>query len=229
MNQIQFSETLALKVVSLLLGLTLWVTILDFKQEEITKNVKLEPLLPPGMVITNKIPGEIRYTLSGPRRHLKEAEKRIQPIRPDLRKTRDTTIGLAISDELIGELPGKVKVIGFYPPNVLIRLEEVVEQLVPVKVSIKGPAADGKSVQITRVSPSKIMVSGPKSVVQSLDYVQTQELDVHQVGQDKEITLNLDVDPLQGLQLPREKSVKIFLHLQSTRKKPPAPEAPPAP
>ena len=96
-TSMHFSESLALKAVSLLLALILWITILGFKREEIRKNVKLEPLLPPGMVIINKIPSHIQFTLSGPRVVLKNIEKKLQPIRPDLRRTKETTIGFSIS------------------------------------------------------------------------------------------------------------------------------------
>src|SRR5580698_5558003 len=97
----QFSESLALKAVSLLLALILWITILGFKREELKKNVKFEPLLPPGVVLTNKIPQYIQFTLSGPRVLLKDIEKKTQPIRPDLRHTHDNTVVLSISEDLI--------------------------------------------------------------------------------------------------------------------------------
>src|SRR5215210_1900531 len=84
-GSIAFSESLALKAVSLLLALILWITILGFKREEMKKNVKFEPLLPPGVVLVNKIPQFIQFTLSGPRVLLKDIEKKTQPIRPDLR------------------------------------------------------------------------------------------------------------------------------------------------
>src|SRR4051812_37924478 len=127
-GNIHFSESLALKAVSLLLALILWITILGFKREEIKLNVKLEPLLPPGVMITNRIPSHIQFTLSGPRVLLKDVEKKIQPIRPDLRRTRESAIGFAVSEDLLGELPPGVRVTGFYPPNILIRMEEVVEK-----------------------------------------------------------------------------------------------------
>lgn len=214
MRGFQFSETFALKIVSLLLALTLWVTILDFKQEEFTKNVKLEPLLPPGVVITNKIPTEIRFTLSGPRRLLKDVESRITPIRPDLRKTKDTTIGFAISEDLIGDLPNRVRVVSYYPPNILIRLEEVIERVLPVKVLLK----DNQHV-VTRVMPSKVKLQGPKSIVQSLEYITTEELNTSQLTQDKILSANIDIDPLQGFFLPQDKEVRVWVSPKNKVKK----------
>ena len=138
-----FSESLALKAVSLLLALILWITVLGFKKEEMRKNVKFEPLVAPGMMITNKIPSHIMFTLRGPRVLLNDVEKKLPPIRPDFRRSKDLTIPVAISEVLLGELPAGVTVISYHPSNLLIRLEEVVERNVPVRPSLRGLPAQG--------------------------------------------------------------------------------------
>lgn len=208
-GSLAFTESLALKAVSLLLALILWITILGFKREELKRNVKLEPLLPPGMMITNKIPANIQFTLTGPRVWLKEADKKIQPIRPDLRRSRDTTIGFSISEDLIGDLPVGVRVTGFYPPQVLIRLEEVVERYVPVKPTLEGKPSPGYEITQVRVTPSKVAVSGPKSLLQTLESVGTEPFSVQDMEGTKEGVGSAEVDSSQGLQLSRDKVVKI--------------------
>lgn len=208
-GSMQFTESLALKAVSLLLALILWITILGFKREELKKNVKLEPLLPPGMMITNKIPPYIQFTLTGPRVWLKEAEKKIQPIRPDLRRSRDTTIGFSISEDLIGDMPVGVRVTSFYPPQVLIHLEEVVERYVPVKPTLSGSPSPGHEVNNVKVVPNKVAVSGPKSLLQSMESVGTEPFDIQDLQGSKEGVVAAEVDSAQGLQLSRDKVIKV--------------------
>ncbi len=205
----QFSESLALKAVSLLLALILWITILGFKREEIRKNVKLEPLLPPGMVIINKIPSYIQFTLSGPRVVLKNIEKKIQPIRPDLRRSRETTIGFSVSPDLLGDLGNGVRVTSFYPPNILIRLEEVVERYIPVKPTLKGLPAEGFEVGQVRVTPSQVAVSGPKGLLQMIESLGTEPFDVEGMKGPREGEVPVEVDTAQGFQLSRDKIVKV--------------------
>lgn len=214
----QFSESLALKAVSLLLALILWITILGFKREEVRKNVKLEPLLPPGMVIINKIPTHIQFTLSGPRVVLKNIEKKIQPIRPDLRRTRESTIGFSVSEDLLGDLGNGVRVVGFYPPNILIRLEEVVERYVPVKPTLKGLPAEGWEVGPTKVTPAKVAVSGPKGLLQLVESVGTEPLDIEGIRGAKEADIPVEVDTAQGFQLSRDKVVKVKVTLKKVSK-----------
>jgi len=204
-----FSESLALKAVSLLLALILWITILGFKREEIRKNVKLEPLLPPGMVIINKIPSHIQFTLSGPRVVLKNIEKKLQPIRPDLRRTRETTIGFSISEDLLGDLGNGVRVTSFYPPNILIRLEEVVERYVSVKPTWKGSPGDGYEMGQIKVSPAKVAVSGPKGLLELVEAIGTEPFDIEGLKGTKEFEVPVEVDTAQGFELSREKIVKV--------------------
>src|SRR5690606_28536205 len=142
--------------------LILWITILGFKKEEMRKQVKFEPLVAPGMMITNKIPTHIMYTLRGPRVLLKDVEKKIQPIRPDLRRTKETTIPIGISEDLIGELPAGVSVVSYHPSNLLIRLEDIVERYVPVKPTLRGLPAQGYDIGKVTVSPEKVVVAGPR-------------------------------------------------------------------
>ncbi len=212
-----FTESLALKAVSLLLALILWITILGFKREEMKKNVKLEPLLPPGVVLTSKIPQFIQYTLSGPRVLLKDVERKIQPIRPDLRRTRESTLVLTISEDLIGELPAGVRVVGFYPPTILVRLEDVVEKYITVKPTLSGKVADGEEVDKVTANPTKVAVSGPKTLVQTLDGVGTEFIDIEGLKGSREYTVAVEVDSSQGYQLSRDKTIRVRVTTRKAR------------
>lgn len=210
-GSLQWSESLALKAVSLLLSLILWVTILGYRREETKKNVRLEPQLPPGMMIVNKIPAYIQFTLSGPRVMLEAAEKRIQPIRLDLTHTRQSTNGFTVTEDLLGELPPGVRVTYISPPQVLIRLEEVVEKYIPVKATLTGKLAEGFEVAMVKAMPSKVAVSGPKGLLDSLEFVGTQALNIEGANTNKEGEVEVEVDFSQGFQLSREKTVKVRL------------------
>lgn len=206
---IQFSESLALKAVSILLALILWITILSLKAEEKKITVPLQPLLPAGTQIINSIPNSIEYTLSGPRVWLNELERRVQPIQPDLRRTRDTTIGFSVSEDLLGELPVGVKVLSFYPTQILIRLDELGEKYILVKPNLAGNPARGYEVVEVKTNPTKVAVSGPLSVLESLEAVGTQELSIENLKGNKESVATIEVDEQKGLKLSRESKVRV--------------------
>ncbi|MSP19272.1 MAG: YbbR-like domain-containing protein [Bdellovibrionales bacterium] len=208
-GSVQFSESLALKAVSLLLSLILWVTILGYRREEIKKEVRLEPQLPPGMMIVNKIPATISFTLSGPRVMLEVADKRIQPIRLDLTHTRQATNGFTVTEDLLGELPNGVRVTYISPPQVLIRLEEVIEKYIPVRATLSGKTADGYEVVEIKSSPSKVAVSGPKGLLEVLEFIGTEALNIEGVNRSTSGTVEAEVDSTQGFQVSRDKTVKV--------------------
>lgn len=193
------SESFLLKAVGLLLALILWVTILGFKHEELKKQVKLEPLLPPGMVITSKVPKSILFTFSGPRVLLKDLERKLEPMRPDLRRSRDTTIVYS-SEDLLGELPNGIRVVGYYPPNVLIRLEEIVEKRVKVKPTLTGNPPASYQIASIAIIPAEVEVLGPRSLMDSLTDVATAPIDVTGLVSDKEADVEVSLDSDQGVQ-----------------------------
>ncbi len=208
-GSIPFWESFALKVVSFLLALILWVTFLGLKREEMHKRVKLEPLLAPGIMITNKIPSHIDFTLSGPRLLLKSVDKKLNPIRPDFRHNRESTIGFTISEELLGELPKEVRVLAFNPSSVLIRLEEVVERYVPVSPTLRGSTAAGYEIASVESFPTKVAVTGPKSLLNRVDSVGTEPIDIDALSGIKEAEVQVEVDTTQGFLLSRDSTVKV--------------------
>ncbi|MBY0370692.1 hypothetical protein K2X33_08400 [bacterium] len=208
-GSIPFWESFALKVVSFLLALILWVTFLGLKREELHKRVKLEPLLAPGTTITNRIPTHIDFTLSGPRLLLKTVDKKLNPIQPDLRRNRESTIGFTISEDLLGELPKEVRVVAFSPTNVLIRVEEVVERYIPVSPSLQGSTEAGWEVESVTVTPSKVAVRGPKSVLGRIDSVGTAPIDIEHLTGVMETEVQAEVDTVQNLALSRDGLVKV--------------------
>lgn len=216
-GSLSVGESIALKLVSLLLALILWISIIGFKSEEVIKRVKFEPLLPPGMVLMSEIPSYIEYTFSGSRVLLKDVERRIQPIRPDLtKKDQDRALRLVLTSDMIGDLPAGVKVTSIAPQTVVLRLEELVEKYLEVKAIFQG-LPEGVQVAKVKTNPSKVAISGPKSVIDSIDSVRTQAIDLSEVKSTKEFVVALDIDESQGLHLTGDKNVQVVVFVKKMK------------
>jgi YbbR domain-containing protein len=213
-GSVPFWESLALKVVSFLLALILWVTFLGLKREEVHKRVKLEPMLAPGVMITNRIPTHIDFTLSGPRLQIKMLDKKINPIRPDFRRNRESTIGFSINEELLGDLPKDVRVVAINPTSVLIRLEEVVERYLPVSPTLKGVTLSGFEIASVEATPTKIAVTGPKGLLGLVGSIGTEAIDIEGISGIKEVEVAAEVDSSQGFSLSRENTVKVRIKVR---------------
>lgn len=217
---LQLSESLALKAVSLLLALILWITILGFKKEELKKKVRFAPKVAPSMVITNRPPPTIEFLFSGPRFSLNTLEKRDLAIEPDLTRSRETTIPIPITEDLIGDLPRGIRVVRFYPPNLLVRLEDLVESVVSVKAVLKGSPARGFEVTKVVVSPRKVTVSGPRSFLQAMELIQTEPFDIEGIQDTKEGTVAVDIDKTVELRLPKETVVSLRVFIRPRVRRP---------
>lgn len=215
---LNFGESLALKAVSLLLALILWITILGFKEEQLKKVVKFEPLVAPGMIITNKIPDTIEYTLVGPRVQLRDFANKLQPVRPDYRDRRDTIVPLKIDENILGELPSGVTVVSISPANLQIRLEKIIERAVLVRPSIQGEPLEGFEISSQLVAPQKVVISGPKSLVEAMEYVDTEPISVDQISDNMQGVYSIEIDESQGFRLLRDRVVRVELKVKKTPK-----------
>lgn len=216
-GSLSLSESLSLKAVSLLLSLILWISVIGFKPEEMKKNIAFEPLLPPGRVLTNKIPNQIQITFLGSRVLLKEVEKKLKPIRPDLSRVKENYYSYSFSEDQLGDIPSGVKVLGVYPPALPMRLEEVIQKRVTVRVSTFGQLAEGLELKNIQVNPSQVTISGPKSILEPIDFVSTEEVNLESAAHNKEEIVTLEVDTSLGIDLPKEKVVQIKIFTKKTK------------
>lgn len=171
-----FAESLALKAVSLLLALILWVTILSLKPEERTYSPKLEPKFAPGMALISALP-EVKFTYQGSRIALKDFEAKAKEDKSFDLNPRETVVEIQTKD-LAPQLPKGIKLISYSPATLVYRLEERAERAIPVKPNFTGQPADGFEMGTIKVEPPKAVVSGAKSYVTALDFVETLACDI---------------------------------------------------
>lgn len=100
----------------------------------------------------------------------------------------------------------------------LIRLEEIIERYITVKPTFRGALAADSEIARVSVYPSKIAVSGPRSLVETLESVGTEPFEIEGLEGSKEGVAEVEVDTSQGLQLSREKVVRIRLQTRRVRK-----------
>lgn len=129
-------EPTFLKAMSFLLALILWITTLCFRRLEQKQDVRIEILLPMGAHLLNRVPSKIQFGLSGSRVMLLEAKARIQPIRLDLTKNRESTVGFSVTEDLLGELPRGVRVVSISPSQILIQLSKDEKTPAPPKLPV---------------------------------------------------------------------------------------------
>ncbi len=174
-----FLDDWLLKLVSLIITLALWLGVTGF-QEPTTRrlrNVTLNPLISNELEITNSAVQEIDLVIMGDKRKLEQLNPRDLVVSLDLTdiKAGDRTIQITPQNITV-DLPNGVKIDEIQPDKIAIKLENVIQREVPVIPETEGSVANDYEIYDTKVSPPNILVRGPKSSVESLNFVSTEKI-----------------------------------------------------
>jgi YbbR domain-containing protein len=154
------------------------------------KSVPVEVVgLDPHLLITNNIPESVTLKLSAPHSVWTDLQSRTQPIHAVIDLS-----GLAVGTHTVPiqiQVAVKpVRVLPFSPSQVDVTLEELVTRDFPIEVNTSGTPAVGFKVQTPVLDPSSVTVSGPRSLMSTIQKVQA-TLSLQGIRENLSTTLNL--------------------------------------
>ena len=166
-----FLEDWGLKLLALAIAFALWLGVTG-QNKPVTlrvSGVQLNFLQPAGLQISNDPPATVDVILTGS----KDKLDRITP--------RDLIANVDLSDQRAGEriiklsldrvkvdLQEEVKIQGFHPATVAIRLEPLIEAQLDVEVRFEGKLPEGYEVSNVSVNPAKVRLRGPADRINAL-------------------------------------------------------------
>lgn len=172
-----FFEDWGLKLLALAITIVLWLAVTG-QNKPVTQRisgVQLNFLRHEGLEISNEPAGSVEVTVKG------------SPSLLDQMKLRDLVVTVDISDQKAGErvvrlspegvkmeLPPGVKILGFRPATIPIRLEPTIELAVVVEVKIEGKLPEGYELTSISANPTKVRVRGPSDRVSALQKAMTE-------------------------------------------------------
>src|ERR1043165_559865 len=172
-----FVEDWSLKLLSLAIALVLWLLVTGQNQPVTAHvNVQLNFIRPPALEISNDPPRTVDVMLTGSRNKLDELTKLDLVATVDISDQRGGERVLRLADKAQIPLPQGVKVDGFQPSAIPVRLEPIIERQVPIEAKLEGKAADGYEVYSVRTSKGSVTLRGPESRVLALQKVQTESV-----------------------------------------------------
>lgn len=175
-----FLEDWGLKLTALVITFGLWFGVTGLSTPTDKRfSVPLAPSISNNAEITNALPPEVDIVLSGDKRKLDQLNKN------DLTATLDLT-DVAPGDRVVSltpdnvyvNLPPGIKLTEIQPGRIAVNLEAVEERELEVRAETKGAPAAGFEIYTTFVSPPRVKVRGPASVVRTLDAVETAKIDL---------------------------------------------------
>ncbi len=172
-----FLEDWSLKLLSLAIALVLWLVVTGQNQPVTAHvNVQLNFIRPQSLEISNDPPRTVDVMLTGSRSKLDDLTTLDLVATVDISDQRAGERVLRLADKAQITLPQGVKVDGFQPSAIPVRLEPIVERQVSIEAKLEGKPADGFEVYSVRPSKGSVTLRGPESRVLALQKVQTESV-----------------------------------------------------
>ncbi|HXC71166.1 MAG TPA: CdaR family protein [Pyrinomonadaceae bacterium] len=172
-----FLEDWSLKLLSLAIAIVLWLLVTG-QNEPVTAHVsvQLNFIRPQSLEISNDPPRAVDVMLTGSRNKLDDLTSLDLVATVDISDQRAGERVLRLADKAQIALPQGIKVDGFQPSAIPIRLEPILERQVPIEPKFEGKPADGFEVYAAQPSKGSVMVRGPESRVNALQKVVTETI-----------------------------------------------------
>jgi YbbR domain-containing protein len=172
-----FIEDWSLKLLSLAIAIVLWLAVTGQNQPVTAHlNVPLNFIRPQSLEISNDPPRTVDVMLTGSRNNLDHLSTLDLVATVDISDQRAGERVLRLADKAQITLPQGIKVDGFQPSAISIRLEEIVERQVPVEPKLEGKPVDGYEVYAVYPTKGSVTVRGPASRVNALQKVTTESI-----------------------------------------------------
>lgn len=172
-----FVEDWNLKLLSLAIAVVLWLMVTGQNQPVTAHvNVQLNFIRPQALEISNDPPRTVDVMLTGSRNKLDDLTSLDLVATVDLSTQGNGERIVRLADKAVITLPQGIKVDGYQPSAIPIRLEEIVDRQVAVEPKLEGKPADGFEVYSAYPNKGSVSVRGPVSRVNALQRVTTESI-----------------------------------------------------
>lgn len=194
-----FTENLLFKSVALLGALLFWMWVQNEQVIQERARVRLEWQYPDGMVPVEPKVEYVTVTLEGVQALMRGVSHQELTMELDLTSAREGDVNVDLTAQPIGGLSPSLRVISVSPQALQVRLDRLLRRRLPVEAGTSGEPAPGYSVRSVTVTPSRVEIAGPASLVRSLTEIRTYDADVNALREDADFQVGLDVSsPLEA-------------------------------
>lgn len=191
------THNLWLKLVSVVISVIIWMIVIGSKKIEVTKDIPIQILKAPDVVIANEIPEKVLLKLSGPQAFLRGLLDRTEPpLKINLTGVRPPAL---VTHRLQAEsirLPLGVEVQAVQPSAILIKLEQAVDKEVRVRLDLTGGPREGFQLVRSEVTPSTVIIRGAEARIGKVDEVATLPIDLSRIRGSYRGPVDLDLGTL---------------------------------
>lgn len=202
------------KTLAITIAVILWI-IANFEQD-IEKNITIDiqyNRLPADLIITNNPPQKLNLRVRGSRTKLAilNTENYTFPINLD-----EVTKGVSKFDIRTDQIRmTDIQIIGLSPAEITVETDNLVEKNVAVKPNIGIPDIGFKILNEPKVEPETVTVSGPKSLLSNINFINTDLVSIE--GEKSNFTIEVPLkSPSPLVQINDNPIVKITVDIMET-------------
>lgn len=170
-----------LKIISLLIAIIMWAIISGQKTPKIIEKNFTAPVYfentSDDMILTRDVLYEITVQLRGPETIIKKIKPEDIYITIDLKNKKFGLHSIPLTEDLVHK-PQGVSVVNIIPNTIQFKIEKKITRIIPIKPKILGELPDNLEVKKVILSPPTVKVEGPQSVLEKVQYFETEIIDV---------------------------------------------------
>lgn len=186
------SENWRLKLLALGCAMILWFFVMGERRLEVAYSVPVElKNVPQGMVVTNDLPKSIDIRLSGPRALLSDLNEKDVRISIDLLGLKPGVSTFSRLDDHL-HLPGGIQATRISPSFVDVKLERIIDKVVPLRPRLSGELPRGSHLVAVDILPERVVVQGAESEIAGISEVMTERIELAEIKGDTELSVPLD-------------------------------------
>ncbi|WP_051554360.1 CdaR family protein [Desulfobulbus elongatus] len=183
-----------LKLLSLLIGASLWYFVVAEDRLDLTVTIPLELRnLPANLVIGNQYKKDIEVVVSGPRRLIQEMRQQNISRPVDLSKAEPGPMVVKNDEDSI-PLPGGIAVQRVQPANITLLIDRLARKDFPITPVTKGKPAAGFVFESLTLNPPQITVTGPQTVLEKENVLKTSLIDLDGLDGSGTFQVHLDLN-----------------------------------
>ncbi len=203
-------DNVGLKFLSLVLAATVFLLVNTDKDREITVRVGVRYELPADKVLTSEQLDEVKVTIKGPLRRLRQFDEReLGRVELDLRSS--PTGDVAITNDLISNLPPGLEVLSISPRSVRVAFDRRVEKAVEVIATVTARPQHGYVVAEVKSSPPTIKVRGGERLLAGMTAIKT--VDVNLEGRTDSFEQLADLVVAEGVHLDPTQRITVQVRI----------------
>jgi YbbR domain-containing protein len=187
-------ENWSLKATAVLLALILWLFVRGEPGPERVLSVALEVQLPRLMEITNERPKTVEVTMRGAAFSNMLFSQPVPNCIVDLQKAFEGEHVVTLSPDNVRFPKGSgIEVLQITPARIDIVLQKTISKEVPVIVPVRGTPAQGFEIYSKQIKPSSLIISGPRSHIESVWEISTDAVSIYDQKQSGRFFVGLNL------------------------------------